>query len=226
MSVKNTNVTRTVIQADAIQWLREQNASVFERCSIITSLPDISEFSAWSLSEWQTWFVSTAQLVMSKCPADGVAIFYQSDIKHDGIWIDKGHLIQKAAEKAECNLLAHKIVCRVEPGSVCFGRAGYSHLLCFSKGASINMQRSFTDVLPEAGATTWARGMGLKACELSCKMVLSLTPSQKILDPFCGHGTVLAVANHMGLNAIGVDLSPKCVKKARQLTYENLKPQS
>ena len=29
-----------------------------------------------------------------------------------------------------------------------------------------------------------------------------------ILDPYCGSGTVLAVARELGLNAIGLDLSP------------------
>ncbi len=38
-----------------------------------------------------------------------------------------------------------------------------------------------------------------------------------VVDPFCGHGTVLAVANALGLDAVGVELSRKRAQKARSL---------
>jgi tRNA G10 N-methylase Trm11 len=38
-----------------------------------------------------------------------------------------------------------------------------------------------------------------------------------VLDPFCGQGTVLALANAFGFDAIGVDLSKKRCKIARNL---------
>ena len=46
---------------------------------------------------------------------------------------------------------------------------------------------------------------------------MELAGARTICDPFCGHGTVLAVANALGLSAIGVDLSRKRVRKARAL---------
>jgi tRNA G10 N-methylase Trm11 len=39
-----------------------------------------------------------------------------------------------------------------------------------------------------------------------------------VVDPFCGLGTILAVANEHGLDAIGVELSSKRARKARRLT--------
>ena len=48
---------------------------------------------------------------------------------------------------------------------------------------------------------TWTRGMGLKACEAACQFVLKNTVTRTIVDPFCGHGTVLAVANELGIPA-------------------------
>ena len=39
-----------------------------------------------------------------------------------------------------------------------------------------------------------------------------------IVDPFCGYGTVLAVANALGMGAIGVDLSARMCKRARRLS--------
>jgi len=38
-----------------------------------------------------------------------------------------------------------------------------------------------------------------------------------ILDPFCGVGTVLAVANALGLEALGVEKNRKRAEQARAL---------
>jgi hypothetical protein len=206
---------RIVHHANALEWLAAQ--PTLEGCSIITSMPDISEFSKFSIDDYKKWFVETAQLVLSRCPDNGLCLFYQSDIKPEGFWIDKGYLCQKAAELSGHALLAHKIICRAPPGTVGFGRPTYSHLVCFSKGIRFDLSKGSADVLAEAGETTWTRGMGTKACELACKLILTHTETRKVVDPFCGHGTALAVANAMGLDAIGVELSLKRAKKARAL---------
>jgi hypothetical protein len=72
-------------------------------------------------------------------------------------------------------------------------------------------------VLPDAGEVTWTRGMGVQACLLACRFILEHTPTRTVVDPFCGHGTALAVANALGLDAVGVELSRKRAKKARNL---------
>src|SRR3989338_3702275 len=100
---------RIVHCTDAIEWLKENEIPI--DASLVASLPDISEFNL-SLDEWKKWFISTAELIMQKTPDNGVAVFYQSDIKLDGVWIDKGFLIQKAAENSGMNQIWHKIVCR------------------------------------------------------------------------------------------------------------------
>lgn len=210
-------VDREIFHSDAITWLQMQGELV--GCSIVTSLPDKSEFPNLTILEWQDWFVRAAGLVLSKCPDEGVTIFYQSDIKVDGVWIDKGYLVQKAAENLGHSLLAHKIICRGQIGLPRLGRPTYSHLLCFSKNTRIDPAKGIPDVLPEAGETTWTRGMGVKACELACKIILAYTNTRTVVDPFCGHGTVLAIANKMGLKAIGNDISAKCVRKARVLEF-------
>ena len=43
------------------------------------------------------------------------------------------------------------------------------------------------------------------------------TPTRTVVDPFCGWGTVLAVANAVGLDAVGVDCSARMCRKARAL---------
>jgi hypothetical protein len=206
---------RTVECADALAWL--EGRETLAGCSVITSLPDVSEFPALSLAEWKQWFLRAAVQVMEKVPAEGVAIFYQTDVKKAGAWVDKGYLISKAAEEAGCETLFHKVVCRRAPGTVTFGRPAYSHLLGFSRGVRVELGRATPDVLPEAGEVTWTRGMGVQACLAACRFIQEHTPTRTVVDPFCGHGTVLAVANALGLDAVGVELSRKRAKKARAL---------
>ncbi len=217
-SNENTTLSPTLTfhHADALAWLKNLPGPMIGT-SIITSLPDISEFGEMNLEQWKSWFMSSAELVLSKCAPDGICIFYQSDIKRDGVWVDKSYLCQKAAEQTGDVLIAHKIICRSPPGNASFGRVGYSHLLCFSKTIRPTIADSVADVLPDAGQTTWARGMGLEACEMACRFIKTHSESPTILDPFCGHGAVLRIANKLGLNAIGVDRSLKYLKKAQAM---------
>lgn len=211
-----TPAKREVYCEDALSWL--QAREVLSGCSIVTSMPDASEFPSLGLAEWKDWFVRAASLTLSRCPDDGVTIFYQTDVKEDGAWVDKGYLCQKAAEQAGHELLWHKIVCRAPAGNVTYGRPAYSHILCFSRGVRVEIQRSTADVLPQAGEVTWTRGMGVQACLLACRFVLENTRTRTVVDPFCGHGTVLAVANSLGMDALGVELGPKRARKARNLS--------
>ncbi len=185
--------------------------------SLVASLPDISEFSGTPLKEWKEWFTTTAALILSRCPDDGVSIFYQSDIKVDGTWVDKSYLCQKAAEAQGHELLWHKLICRVPPGTTTFGRPAYSHLLCFSKGVKATADKSTPDVLPELGDKVWERGMGLNACLLAARFIAEQTVTRKVVNPFCGQGSMLAAANHYGLEAMGIERSPKRAERARTL---------
>lgn len=219
MSVTPGN--RTVLHQDALNWLREGHD--LPGSSFVTSLPDISEFRSLNLVDWKEWFVRTAALILSRCPDDGVSIFFQSDIKREGEWIDKGYLCQKAAEQTGHALLWHKVVCRFPPGQGSFGRPAYSHLLCFSRGVRSPVVSALPDVLPSAGEVTWTRGMGVEACLLACRYILSETKSRTVIDPFCGHGTVLAIANELGLDAIGIELAAKRAQQARTLRSTNFR---
>lgn len=212
-------MNKVIHHADALEWLAQ--SPVLEGCSIITSMPDISEFPKMSTDEWKDWFTQAASLVLSKCPADGITFFYQTDIKRDGVWVDKSYLCQKAAEAAGVELIAHKIVCRTLPTTVSFGRPGYTHLVGFSKNIRPEIKKALTDVLPAAGDSTWTRGMGFEACRLALRFVKEHTATRTIVDPFCGHGSVLAVANSMGFDAIGVELSRKRAKIAQTLNLNS-----
>ena len=209
------NENRIVYCEDAIPWL--SSSPVLEGCSLVGTMPDFSEFPSFTLEEWKNWFTETAKLIMSKCPDDGVSIFYQTDIKIEGHWVDKSYFIQKAAESLGLNLLWHKIVCRAPAGIVTFGMPSYSHILCFSKNILALVSKSSTDILPDMGEKTWVRGMGLNASLMIAKFIATQTNSHTIVNPFCGQGAVLAGANAYGLKAIGIERSPKRALKSKTL---------
>lgn len=211
-------MNRSVFSEDAIAWLEAKD--VQQGCSLVTSMPDISEFPGYSLNDWKSWFIQTATLVLSRCPDDGVTIFYQSDIKHEGVWVDKGYLCQKAAEALGHELLWHKVICRSPAGIATFGRPAYSHMLCFSKKLKVDIAKSTPDVIPDLGDKTWQRGMGLEACIMAAKFIAEQTPTTTVINPFCGEGSMLAAANAFNLNAIGIERSPKRAEKARSLKLD------
>ena len=208
--------TRTVHQGDALPWLRA--AGTLAGASVVTSLPDLSEVPALGLDGWRRWFEEAAALTMQGVPDEGVAIFFQSDVNRAGLWIDKGAMVSHAAERAGMALLFHKIVCRKPPGTLTYGRASYSHLLGFARVLRPTLRRATPDVLPDGGFQPGPKAMGVLACVDACRFVLTQTTTRTIVDPFCGFGTVLAVANALGLDAIGVDLSARMCKRARQLS--------
>ena len=201
-------------------WLEQRG--VLEGCSLVASLPDFSEFPLLTLSQWQDWFVSAATRVLRSCPAEGVVLFFQSDVRHEGLWVDKGFLCQLAARQLGYGLLWHKVVARVLPGTPTFGRPGYSHLLCFAPSLRPSLERSTADVVPQRGRSTWARGLGIEVCRLICRYLLKETSTRKLVAPFCGEGRLLAVANQMGLEAVGIELSRKRAEKARRLSHTDL----
>lgn len=209
--------TRTVLVGDGVAWLA-QNAQPPTH-AVVTSLPDVSELRALGLAAWRTWFVDTVALACAQVAESAVAVFYQSDIRREGRWIDKGFLVGVGAERARAACLFHKVVCRQPAGSVVRGRAGYSHLLAFSRVLRTTDADSSADVLPALGGMPWPRAMGTAACEEVCRFLLAATTCRTVVDPFCGLGTMLAVANAYGLDAVGVERSPRRAAKARALRF-------
>lgn len=207
--------TRTVHCADATQFLREQTFA--DDHAVLTSLPDSSETKGRTFEEWQQWFTDAAELVVRATAPRSAAVFYQTDVKRDGGWVDKAFLVQRGALAAGARLLWHKIVCRAPAGTATFGRPGYAHLLCFSRELRDDVDRATPDVLPELGAMTWPKAIGLQAAHAAVVWLRDHAGARGIVDPFCGIGTVLAVANHHGLAAIGVEIAASRAEKARAL---------
>jgi hypothetical protein len=206
---------REVVCGDGVAWLRR--GPLPPDHAIVTSLPDASELPALGLDGWRAWFVDAAALACAAVADEAVAIFYQTDVKRDGRWIDKGFLVQLAAERAGAALLWHKIVPRVAPGTTTFGRPAYAHLLCASRALRLTPAQSSPDVLPRLGEMTWARAMGREACDAAARFLRAHTRCRVVVDPFCGLGTMLAAANAHGFDAVGVERSPRRAERARRL---------
>jgi hypothetical protein len=206
--------SRIVHCTEGVAWLRAQTFDA--RHAVITSLPDVSE-TTMPFEAWRQWFSDTSRLICERLAPAGVAVFFQTDIKREGRWVDKAYLVQRGAEAAGSFQLFHKVVCRAPPGMTTFGRPAWAHLLAFSRALQIDPGESTPDVLPRLGEMPWARAMGVEACEAAVRFVKAQAKASVVVDPFCGLGTVLAVANRHGLDAVGVELSRKRAERAQTL---------
>ncbi len=208
---------REVHCADAIPWMKERG--VIAGACAVTSLPDVSELSL-ALPRWRTWFLEAVRLVVESVSPESAALFFQSDIKREGRWIDKGALVIRAAEDAGARVLFHKIVCRRPPGTLTMGRPGFTHLIAVSRTMQCPDVLPIPDIITDAGRQLWVRAMGVRAAAHAIRFARDQAGATTIFDPFCGVGTVLAVANALGLDALGVEKAKKRSEQARLLTVK------
>ncbi len=185
----------------------------------VTSLPDVSEVGL-SLANWREWFLAGVSAVVDAVPDESAAIFFQSDIKADGHWIDKGALVIRAAEDAGAHVMFHKIIARRPPGSITPGRPGFTHLIAVSRKMNCPEMLPIPDIILDAGRLTWVRAMGVRAAAHAIRFAREHVRATTVFDPFCGVGTVLAVANALGLDALGVEQSRKRADRARALVVD------
>src|SRR3569623_258985 len=204
--------SHVVHHGDGVEFLCVGLSAVY---AIVSSLSVHSVLPGLGVDAWRTWFVDTVALACRAISDDAVAIFYQSDVKHDGRWIDKGHMVMTGVDAAGSSLLWHKIVCRAPAGTVTWGRPSYSHMLCVSRALRLAPGVSSADVLPQLGEMTWARARGSAACEVAARFVAEHTRCRVVVDPFCGLGSMLTAANAHGLDAVGVELSRRRAERAR-----------
>jgi len=83
--------------------------------------------------------------------------------------------------------------------------------------------RSHEETQPDVvfrGHQIWKKGSGLETCLLAIQYAKSLG-TQCIIDPFCGKGSVLAVANYLGLNSFGVEIKANLANDAMALVVKN-----
>ena len=208
---KKTKAKKRVIHCqDAIPWLEKQRGLD----AIVTSIPEMDEMDM-TLTEYVPFFRRTAHLCLEAVKETGYCIFLQTDRKYKG-WVDKSYLITGEAEALGMRLLWHKIALRVDVGKADIYRPGYSHMLCYSKKGKIGIP--IADVVYR-GEVTYPNAFGMDAV----RHVVGYLKKQgvkSVVDPFVGSGTVVAIANAMGMSAIGVDIDKKQCEMAKKLVLD------
>ena len=150
-------------------------------------------------------------------PAGRGAIFYQTDIKKDGTWVDKGYLVAARRRRSGLRPLWHKSCAARRPGTVTFGRPAYSHMLCFSRGVRADLAKSTAGRAARGGRGDVDARHGRAGVPRRVPVRAGAHAHAHGGGPVLRPGTVLAVANALGLDAMGVELSRKRAKKARNL---------
>lgn len=202
-------MSREIICQDAREWF----ASPPPPCSIVTS-PPLAHEMGWELPAWAefySWALGQCfdLALRSKAPA----IIYSTDQKHGGRWVSSFWMMVTAAAASGLTPLWHKVVLRREPGRVDIHRPGFSHMVAFG-GPECRPGKATADCI-RRGASAYPNGMGLIPARVACEFAGSF--GLPIADPFCGRGTVPAVAEALGFDAIGVDIDPAQCEAARGL---------
>jgi len=198
---------REVFCMDAIDWL---NTNKNNEC-IITSIPSRGEVKIRNVKEYETFFRLAVKKIFEATKDDGYVIFLQTDEKHNGL-IDKCYLIADEAVKAGYNTIWKTIALTRSIGIVNSVRQTYSNLICYSKKNKVGKKTIPNTIY--AGEIRHPSGFGLDAVRLCVDYVKSRGIT-KIIDPFCGSGSTLLIANEKGLDSVGVDIDADWCEKAK-----------
>jgi len=240
--------SRDVTCADALDWLSKPGA-VPLGAVVLTGIPDACEVRNFAPTHdaWERWFLRAAGSVLVALPPHGVVIFVQTDDR-DAIrgQISKFALVMRAAAEhsQSVKLLWHRVVHFGTVDEGCHGCVKFSHLICFRKntplqsneplekpasaingGEKLEPVHGLPDVLwrgIKPRGLNAARSFGAHMTRIILQWTVRQLGVHTVVDPFCGAGTVLAVANVLGLHAVGVDISSKRTKQAQTMDGEEL----
>ncbi len=200
-------MARKVFCMDAMDYIN----SVKSFDSVLTSIPDREE-TDMSIEEWKHWFCNVVRKIVSK--TNNYAIFYQTNRKVDGGLIDKSYLVNQGISISGGKLLWSKIaLCRDVNASDLF-RPTFTHILCASKKKGSGKNKA--DVI-HRGKMIYKNAMGLNACMFCLDFIKNNSDTKVITDPFCGQGSILAIADKMGFETIGVDILEEQCEKSKKL---------
>jgi hypothetical protein len=197
----------TYVVADALTWLEEHQ----DVGSIVTGPPDPAEIDL-DPDAYPAWLEHAAGLCLTATSPTAVTIFAMTDRKVDGGLLSKAHVLMRTAAKLEHRLLWHKLALRRDAGKVDLFRPTYTPLLAFSREATSG--RATPDVIPPS-KPIYANGIGVRAALALVRFAAQ--HSDHLVDPFCGRGTLPALAAAEGLTATGIDLDPDQIELARRL---------
>lgn len=203
--------------ADALAWL--SSADIPPLSAIITSLPDADEVAeTMDYDEWRGWFSLAASRCLLAAEPSMPIVFLQTDRLHGGRTESKAKMIGFAADYVGMHLLWHKIVLRRQPGQTDLHRPTYSHLVAYSIGARPGSRTP--DVLAPS-PSLYKNGMPWAAARTAVDYAVG-QGAECVIDPFCGYGTVLAAADEVGVESIGVDIDPQMALRAREVSRQSI----
>jgi hypothetical protein len=201
---------RFVNVADADPWLEETRLALGRagRFAVVAVLPDAEEVDmkqgAWAL--WFSRMVSTCFYAARRAPV----VFALTDRRIDGTWVDKAAAVEHARPTSpRAPLVLHRIALRRPVGVVDLKRPTYTHVLAFGGRPGIRTADVFA-----GGHALWRNGVGIQ----TAREIASWLAQQEIdgvLNPFCGHGTLLAACSEVGLPAYGCDTNAVRAEIAR-----------
>lgn len=220
---------RRVICEDAVAWLRSSEDPL--EGSIFCGIPDIADVYNFIPSneivqrakDYEEWFLTVIRLIFQRISSGQCVILSQTDgkiIDHEGnlvYWVDKAHLCHRIANEFHCQLLWHKIAIDHNSMStlVSSHRPCYTHLLCFGKDFTFPISQFLTPDVIDRGVMTWDKATGLEACILCIAFLKYVVNAPCIFNPFCGHGTILAVSDYFGVPSVGIEIMAKRARKAQ-----------
>jgi hypothetical protein len=164
---------------------------------------------------YEEFFRRAAKTCLQAVRDDGYCIFLQTDRKHHG-WIDKGFFLTDEAYQLGFHMVWKKISLTRDVGKADLFRPTYSMMYCFTKKGKVG--KVFPDVVL-SGEKTYTHGFGVDAVSLGVEYAKS-QGVKKVVDPFCGSGTTLAVANAYGLEATGIEISKRYCEMSRKLKLD------
>lgn len=186
---------REIVCADALPWLSANRACG----AVITSPPDAEEVGL-DIAGWLDWLTDMMPRLFAA--STGLAVVYVTDRKHDGRLVSKAQLYHGGALDAGFSCLWHKVVLRKPVGSTDLHRPGFTHLIAFGRG--VRPGKASPDVM-ERGAMLYPNAMGMIPARFAVEFAVA-AGATRILDPFCGKGTIPAVADALGVDATGIDI--------------------
>lgn len=203
---------RDVVLGDAVNWLRDL-AEAGAYGAVVFSPPD-PDTMGMEVPDWKVWFAEATLAALDATGRKYPLVLSVADRKAGGRWIPKDALVVQAAwETGWADVLWHKIVLRRKVGHVNIWRPGYDHLLAVG-GPGCRPGKATPDVI-ERGPALWFRGIGLNVATVTVRFIMETAPGARVLNPFCGMGTMLAVANDYGLDAAGCDNDPGMAEASR-----------
>jgi len=208
-------MSRKIIVADSMKWLALQKSQSIP--NVITGICDMDEIGLTDINKYLDFFNRIAQLIFEKTNPNGYAIFIQTDRKIERSWIDKSLLLSTIAQKNGFKMVWHKIVLHRDVDATDLHRPGYAHMVCYTKNGTSGA--ATPDIIP-VSQRLYKNGTPVEAAVRAIEFVKRYTKSEPcVVDPFVGQGTIVAIANAYGLNAIGIDIDSQQARKAEDLIY-------